>query len=155
VSKAFTRESDDPGEDLPLAPRAPLPPGVKNYVTPAGAQRLRDGLASLLATKTDEDQRRDARVLQLQEIIASLVIAEPPAERDVIRFGATVMLRRGSEPEDTYRLVGVDEIDLDRNDISWLSPLARALIGRRAGDHVLFRSPSGLEEITVLSVRYE
>jgi transcription elongation factor GreB len=150
VSKAFTRESDE-NESFVLPARAPLPPGVKNYITPAGAQRLRDELASL--SSLEKNPTREARLRQLQEIIASLVIAEPPVERDTVRFGATVRVQRPHETE-TYRLVGVDETDLDRNEISWLSPLGKVLLRKRAGDRVSFRSPAGPEEIKILSVDY-
>jgi transcription elongation factor GreB len=154
VSKAFTRESDDAGEELPLRPRAPLPPGTRNYITSAGAQRLREELAQLEQTSGRENSRRDARLRQLREIIESLVVAEPPVDREVIRFGATVTVRRSNGTEQ-YRLVGVDETDLDANEISWLSPLARALIGKRAGDRVQFRAPSGVEELVIDAVSYD
>ena len=156
MSKAFTRESDE-NEELVLPARVPLPPGVKNYITAAGAQRLGDRLASLLASRTTENQQsqlREARIRQLQEIVGSLVIAEPPAERAVVRFGATVTVRRQNETE-TYRLVGVDETDLDNNEISWLSPLAKVLLGKRAGDQVRFRLPAGMEELSIVSVTYQ
>lgn len=163
MSKAFTRESDEDVNDLPLPVRVPLPPGVKNYITPAGAARLRQELERLIemrgkdATSAGPADHRapDARARQLQEIIASLVVAEPaPAGNDVVRFGASVTLQRPGETA-VYRIVGVDETDIDRNEISWLSPLAKALMGRRAGDRLRFRAPSGEEEITILSVRYE
>jgi transcription elongation factor GreB len=153
VSKAFTRESDE-SESVVLPARAPLPPGVKNYITAAGAQRLRDELASLIENGSKEkDLSREVRIRQLQEIIATLVIAESPVERDTVRFGATVRVQRQNETE-TYRLVGVDETNLDRNEISWLSPLGKVLLGKRAGDGVRFRSPAGTEEIKILSVEY-
>jgi len=153
VSKAFTRESDE-SESFVLPVRVPLPPGVKNYITPAGAQRLRDELASLVEHASPEkNPSREARIRQLQDIIASLVIAEPPAERDTVRFGATIRVQRPHETE-TYRLVGVDETDLDRNEISWLSPLGKVLLGKRASDRVRFRTPAGPEELTILSVDY-
>ncbi len=153
MSKAFTRESDE-SEDVVVPVRAPLPPGVKNYITPGGAHRLRDQLAALVERNSAEkNPSREARIRQLQEIIGSLVIAEPPTERDAIRFGATVRVQRQKEAEN-YRLVGVDETDLDRNEISWLSPLGKVLLGKRVGDRVRFRSPGGLEEITVMSVDY-
>lgn len=155
MSKAFTRESDDESDPAPLPPRAPLPFGAKNYITPAGAQRLRDELEELRRQSGSSQIRsRDARLRQLMEIVPTLVISEPPAhEHDMVRFGATVRLRRQNE-EAEYRIVGVDEADLDRNEISWLSPLARALIGRRAGETVRFRSPAGDEQIAILEVSY-
>ncbi len=157
MSKAFTRESDE-NEDFTLPPRTALPPGVRNYITSAGAQRLRDKLATLLdggpsLEKTQQSQAREARIRQLREIIDTLVISEPPAERDTVRFGATVTVQRQSEAE-TYRLVGIDETNLDRNEISWLSPLGKVLLGKRAGDRVRFSSPAGFEELTILTVAY-
>jgi len=152
VSKAFTRESDD-REEVVLPVRAPLPPGVNNYITVAGAQRLRAELDRLLARGGEKNPSREARLRQLQEIIGSLIIAEPPAEKETVRFGATVTVQRGTEKEG-YKLVGVDETDLDRNEISWLSPLAKVLLGKRAGDRVRFRAPDGWEDILILSVSY-
>jgi transcription elongation factor GreB len=154
MSKAFTRESDDEAEVVP-PPRPALPFGVKNYVTRAGADRLREELVRLLADHSEATKHtREARIRQLQEILPTLVIAEPPAEKDVVRFGAriTVQRRGGSE---TYRLVGVDETDLDANEISWISPLAKSLLGKRVGDRVRFGGPSEAEEIVLLAVSYE
>jgi transcription elongation factor GreB len=61
-------------------------------------------------------------------------------------------VKRGPETE-TYIIVGVDEIDLDRNHISWLSPLARALMSHRAGDRISFKSPAGQEQLEIVSIR--
>ena len=155
VSKAFTRESDDAAPEPVVRPRAPLPPGTRNYITPQGAQRLREELAQLLENKSGEvSGAREGRLRQLQETLASVTIAEPPADRSVIRFGATVTLERGGATE-TFQLAGLDETDLEANRISWLSPLARALIGHRAGERVRFRSPAGMEEIRIAAVVYE
>jgi transcription elongation factor GreB len=126
---------------------------VKNYITPAGAQKLRDRRARLQASAGEKSPSREARVRQLQEIVASLVIAEAPVEKETIRFGATVSVQRGKELE-SYRLVGLDETNLDRNEVSWLSPLAKVLLGKRAGDRVRFRAPGGWEELVILSVSY-
>ena len=153
MSKAFTRESDE-SESFVLPTRAPLPPGVKNYITPAGAQRLRNKLASLAEhSLSEKNPSRETRIRQLREIIATLVIAETPVERDTVRFGATVRVQRQNETE-TYRLVGVDETDLDRNEVSWLSPLGKVLLGKRAGDRVRVRAPAGTEELVILAVEY-
>lgn len=158
MSKAFTRESDDASAEVPIAPRAPLPPGVKNYITQAGARRLQEELARLERERPgggDDSGRIAARIRQLQEIIASLVIADPPAqEREVVRFGATVEVQRKDGAE-TYRIVGVDETNLDQNEISWLSPLAKSLLGARVGERVQFRAPAGPEELQILAVKYE
>ena len=79
-----------------------------------------------------------------------MVIVEP-ARSELVRFGSTVSVVQNGSPE-TYRIVGVDEIDLDRDHISWLSPLARALMGRRAGDKITFRAPAGPQEISISSI---
>lgn len=156
MSKAFTRESDDDRDDAPLPVRSPLPLGTRNYITPQGAQRLREELAALEAAvkKGPGSRGRDARLKQLMEIVPTLVVAEAPAaEREVIRFGASVKVLRAGV-EESYRIVGVDETDIDRNEISWLSPFARALIGRRRGETIRFRSAAGNEPVEILGVSY-
>jgi transcription elongation factor GreB len=154
VSKAFTKE--DGGEEIFAPPRAPLPPGTKNYITKSGADRIQAELSDLILKKREqpgpqsEQLNRDARIQYLQALINSFVVVEPSAS-DVVRFGATVTLKRGSQTE-TYTIVGVDEIDLDRNRISWLSPLSRALMSRRVGDRISFKSPIGMEQLEILAV---
>ena len=154
MSKAFTRE--DGGEEIFALPRAPLPPGTKNYITKSGAERIQAELSDLILKKREhpgsesEQLNRDARIQHLQALINSFVVVEPSAS-DVVRFGASVKLTRGSHTE-TYTIVGVDEIDLDRNRISWLSPLARTLMSRRAGDRISFKSPAGVEQLEILAV---
>lgn len=154
MSKAFTREDDDSGELL-APPRSPLPSGTQNYITPQGAAKISAELDRLLEQKRsspDTSDRRplDARIQHLQSLVPTLVIVTPGAS-DVVRFGSTVeVVQNGSR--ETYRLVGVDEIDLDQNEISWLSPLARALMSRKVGDRIQFRAPSGPQEITILAI---
>ena len=170
MSKAFTRESDDT-PDLPILrrPSSSLPPGVPNYVTPDGAQRLRDELERLVQVErpalqeqhgADEIkerlQRLDLKIRQLEEILQSIVIVPPPSPgEEHIRFGATVAVRDSSGEESCYRIVGVDETDIDRGWISWLSPLAKALLNARVGDRVRFRLPAGERELEILRVRCE
>ena len=84
----------------------------------------------------------------------SPMAAQIPAEQEKVAFGATVLIRHGNGEEEAYRIVGVEEADPDHGSISWISPLARALLSRRAGDRVRFRSPAGEEELTILSGRY-
>lgn len=154
MSKAFTKE--DGGEEIFAPPRAPLPPGTKNYITKSGAERIQAELSDLILKKreqpaTQSDQlNRDARIQHLQTLINSFVVVEPSAS-DTVRFGATVTLKRGSQSE-TYTIVGVDEIDLDRNCISWLSPLARALMSHRVGNRISFKAPTGVEQLEILAV---
>ena len=170
MSKAFTKESDDAGDDaLPLL-RPHLPPGVTNLITAAGAQRLRRELAELLDRKqrladakaeasesSQADQRKlQPRIRQLQQILQSVVVTEHPAgDRGRVGFGARVTVRHANQEEITYRIVGVEESNPARDEISWVSPLARQLMGHRAGDRVRFRSPAGEEELEIVALAYE
>lgn len=168
MSRAFVRESDDRPE-LPIArPASSLAPGAKNYLTLDGAERLRDELQrlveverpALVSASADPDAKRqllilDQRFHQLEQSLQTAEIITPPAGGDdTVRFGATVMVRRASGDEDQYRIVGVDEIDLDRGWVSWLSPIARALLNARLGDHVRFKFPSGEEDLEVMAITY-
>jgi transcription elongation factor GreB len=170
MSRAFVRESDDRPE-LPIARQpSPLPPGAKNYLTPGGAQRLREELRQLVeverpplaaAVSSDPDARRqllalDQRIQQLEESLQTAEVVEPPArDTDNVRFGATVTVRRATGDEDQYRIVGVDEIDLDRGWVSWLAPIAKALMNARRGERVRFKFPSGEEELDIVEISYE
>lgn len=99
----------------------------------------------------DAERRRiDAAIYNLQQTLSSVVVADIPADREKVAFGATVVIRRGDGEEERYRIVGMDEADPESGAISWLSPLARALLSRRAGERVGFRE----EELTILSVGY-
>ena len=158
MSKAFTRE--DGGEEIFAPPRAPLPPGTKNYITQRGAERIAAELRDLIQRKRDLSESSevasgqkvlDGRIQHLQALVNSFVVVEPSAS-DLVRFGAEVQLRRGAQTE-TYTIVGVDEIDLDKNHISWLSPLARALMSRRVGERVNFKSPAGQQELEIVAIR--
>lgn len=165
MSKAFT---DEEAADAPpiVPPRAPLPAGVPNYVTARGLGLLRDELAALdaerAAAERSGDDRTRAQALAalaerraaLAERIASAELVPPPPSADVVRFGATVTVA-GEAGRRRYRLVGVDEADATRADIAFVAPLARALLGRAAGDVVRFRSPRGEEELEITAVAYE
>jgi transcription elongation factor GreB len=170
MSRAFVRESDFP--QLPELPPqlSPLPPGAKNYLTPGGAQRLRDELARLLtqerpplagAELDDTDAKRalqilDQRIRYLQESLRTAEVSPPPAAPiDTVVFGATVRVREKNGAETTYRIVGVDETDLERNWVSWLSPIARALLNTKLGQRVLFKAPRGTKELEIVEVKYE
>jgi transcription elongation factor GreB len=170
VSKAFTRESDDVPE-LPALLRqpSPLPPGAKNYLTREGAARLREELNRLIqvdriqvsASPRDVDAKRqlqmvDQRIHYLQQSLRSAVVVSPPvAPEDRVRFGATVTVRDRDGAESRYRIVGVDETDLNRGWVSWVSPLAKALLNARVGQHVRFKLPSGEEELEIVGIAYE
>ena len=169
MSKAFTRESDGASELPPIRrPASPLPPGARNYLTPHGERRLRQELERLVqierpqltASIHEEDVRRqvqllDQRILQIQESLRSAVIVPPSAEpHDTVRFGATVTVRGRGGTESRYRIVGVDETDIDQGCVSWLSPIATALLNARVGERVRFRFPSGEEELEIVGVEY-
>jgi transcription elongation factor GreB len=161
MSKAFTRE-DDELESLPALQAAPLPPGVKNYITPAGDRALRESFEALqnrraqLAGTADRSQLAsiDQKLARLTQILSSVLVA-PITPSEEVRFGATVDVKYPSGDVETFRIVGVNEIDLDRNWISWQSPIARALMNAKAGQAVKWKAPAGELKLEVLSVRYE
>lgn len=170
MSKAFTREDDSPELPAPPRPVSVLPPGAKNYLTPRGAIRLRTELERLIelerpkfAAKAVEDEEAkrqlqpiDLRIQHLQHTLQTAVVTGPPATPDnVVRFGAIVSVRDRSGTGSTYQIVGVDETDLDENRVSWLSPIAKALLNSSLGQRVRFRLPGGDEELEIVSVRYE
>jgi len=166
MSKAFTREDDS--EELPLPPRrsSPLPPGAKNYLTSDGARRLRGELDRCIERRVKvvgdsadarlQLQKIDQHIATLQAVLDSSVVTSPPEKPwDEVRFGASVKVRDTAGGESTYRIVGVDETDIDRDWVSWVSPIARALLNARVGQRVRFRVPAGERELEVLSIAYE
>ena len=158
VSKAFTRESDEVEPEEIHSVRPQLPPRAKNYITREGADRVRHRLNELLEKRRlakDPDRASDSTIRKLESILASVVVAELPADRDKIAIGASVVVRYPSDCEEAYRVVGVDEADPGHDRISWISPLARALLNHKAGDKVLVKSPAGEQELTILKVQYD
>ena len=166
MSKAFTKDDDD-GAPVLVAPRAPLPPGVTNYVTPESFAALRAELAGLLEARAllgaiELDATRAARAAGLAPRIAELevrlgnteVVAPPEQPPDVVRFGATVTVRSAVGEERAYRIVGVDEANAAEGRIGFVAPLARALLGKRVGDTVLLLTPHGEEELEVAALEY-
>lgn len=170
MSKAFTREETD-GPNIPELPplASTLPLGAKNYMTRDGAARLREELVRLVeisrprlaASRDDPDSKRqlagvDQRIVQLEQSLQSAeVVHLPLGETDLVRFGATVVVREESGEESTYRIVGVDETDFDRGWVSWLSPIAKALVNARLGERVRFKFPSGEEDLWIVGISYE
>ena len=182
MNKAFVRESDDDDEEA-LSPSLKLPPGTRNYITPGGHARLKDELEHLVkrerphvvevvawaASNGDRSEngdyiygkRRlreiDRRIRFLTKRIESAEIVDPlrQGDNDQIFFGARVTIADADGVENTYTIVGVDETDVSQGRISWISPLARALIKSREGDVIRFQSPVGIREIDILEVRYE
>ncbi|MDH6642843.1 transcription elongation factor GreB [Ralstonia sp. GP73] len=182
MNKAFVREdSGDDEDDLPEG-AAPLPPGSKNYITPAGYERLRTELMHLIDTERPEvvgivswaasngDRSENGDYLygkkRLREIDrrirfltrriekAEVVDASLQGDNDQIFFGATVTYANQRGEEKTITIVGMDEVDLDIGHVSWISPIARALIKARVGDTVPLRTPTGVEQIDILEVKY-
>lgn len=165
MSKAFTRESDDAPETRPmLRPASALPPGAKNYLTPNGARQKQEELDTLLAkrpaTAAVETRHQVSdparRIAQLQQCLASAVITPPPAPPwEQARFGATVTVRSPNGDESRYRIVGVEETDLDRDWVSWLSPIARALLNASIGERVRFQFPDGEAQLEIVALTYD
>jgi transcription elongation factor GreB len=182
MNKAFVRESDSDDDDEALSPSLKLPAGTRNYITPAGHARLRDELEHLVkrerphvveivawaASNGDRSEngdyiygkRRlreiDRRIRFLTKRLENAEVVDPlrQGDNDQIFFGARVTVADQDGVENTYTIVGVDEMDVGRGRISWISPLARALIKNREGDSIRFQSPLGIREIDIIEVVY-
>ena len=160
MSRAFVKE-DDFAESAPLRPLPTLPPGVKNYITREGAEGLRGELAKLeaqrarVAAAKDRAQASDLdqRISRLGEILGSVTVVELAAAEDV-RFGASVTVKYPAGDAERFKIVGINEIDLERNHISWQSPLAKALMNAKAGEVVTFKAPAGVQKLEILRVEY-
>jgi transcription elongation factor GreB len=166
MSKAFLRESDVPEATDPLPRVSTLPPGAKNYLTEEGATILRERLEHwvnvvrppLAAHSSHGDTRNellklDAQIRRLQESLRSAeIIPQGDAGAEAVRIGHVVTVRDSSGELETFRIVGVDETELFPNAISWLSPLARALLNARVGQWVEFRAPRGPQRFQVISI---
>ena len=141
MSRAFTKERDDAPEPEVVAP----PRSGPNHITAGGLAGLRERLAA--ATDPRERER-------LEHSIETAVVVEPPEDRTVAAFGATVTVDDGSGKPQRYTLVGEDEVDVKAGRIGSNSPLAQALIGARAGDSVVWHRPVGDRPLTVREVSY-
>lgn len=180
MNKAFTRESEDE-DDLDSTPA--LPQGVKNYITPAGHKRLKDEFDHLWKVERPElvktitwaasngdrsengdyiyGKRRlreiDRRLRFLSKRLDNAEVVDP-AQRgacDQVFFGATVTVCNAQGKEHTYSIVGMDEVDPGRGRISWISPLARALLKAHEGDTVSLQTPGGMEQLEVIDICYK
>ncbi len=182
MSKAFTREqdSDDEDEDTPDAPK--LPPGTKNYITPAGYAALkaefdelyrveRPKLVETIAWAASNGDRSengdyiygkrrlrqiDSRIRFLARRMEAAEVVDPAQQgaNDQVFFGATVTYSTRAGEELTVQIVGIDETKPSSGLISWISPVARALLKAREGDVVALMTPAGREELEILEVRY-
>ncbi|MBA3960708.1 MAG: GreA/GreB family elongation factor [Chthoniobacterales bacterium] len=134
MSKAFTKEDIDPPERSGRARSAAgLPPGATNYITARGAKRLRDQLENLRRAN-DKDEEK---IAQLEETLKSASVVTPPEEPgNEVGFGARVTLRDTRGQLTTFLIVGVDELALDSDTVSWISPLGRELLAAKLGDSV-------------------
>src|SRR4029450_3632888 len=161
-------------------------PKLKNYITPAGLQRLKDEHRFLMnrerpavtqvvawaASNGDRSENADylygkrrlreidRRIRFLTKRIDAAEVVDPEASRSgralkQVFFGATVRYANAAGTERVVSIVGADEVDLDRNYVSWLSPLARALMKSGPGDTVILRAPGGTEHLDILEVVYQ
>jgi len=166
VSRAFTKE-DDTGPELVVVPRAPLPLGAHNYVTPRGLRRLqaehaaieRERLGLESSDSADRSARLNAlaqRLAALEERIVSAELVDPRSQpHDCVRFGARVRVRHESGAESEYRVVGVDEADASVGLLAFSAPLARALLGKRVGEVAVLQTPRASDELEVLDIAYD
>lgn len=184
MSKAFTKEQDNDSLDLSeeLEQEDSLPKSTKNYITPAGADKLKAELKKLLYEERPElvktvswaasngdrsengdyiyGKRRlreiDRRIRFLTKRLEAAEIVDPLNQaKDRVLFGATVTVSDEDGKERTYQIVGIDETDVQRGRVSWISPVAKALLGSKEGDAVVLHTPKGDEELEIVSIRYE
>src|SRR6476646_4381668 len=181
MSKAFVKETDDadiePADDAPA-----ITVGVKNYMTPEGHRRMQEELRRLMreerpkvvevvawaAGNGDRSENGDyiygkkrlreidsrIRFLTKRLEVAEIVDPQRQKNRDQVFFGATVTYADRDGTEKTVTIVGIDEADLDQGQVSWVSPIARALMKAHEGDVVELRTPSGIEPIEIIEIRY-
>jgi transcription elongation factor GreB len=182
MSKAFTRESDENDDGPEVDEPQGLPAGSKNYVTPEGYARLRAELQDLIGNERPKiveivswaagngdrsengdyiyGKRRlreiDRRIRFLTKRLEHTQIVDPAQQTkpDQVFFGATVTYADDKGTEHTITIVGIDEADLADAKVSWISPIARALLKARQGDVVDVRTPLGLQSLEVVEIRY-
>ena len=181
MSKAFTKETDaESDDDTPES--AALPTGVRNYITPAGLARLqaevkqlqqveRPKVVEIVAWAAGNGDRSengdyiygkrrlreiDRRIRFLLKRLEIAVPVDPKQQknRDQVFFGATVTYANSRDEEQTVRIVGVDEARSEQGEVSWNSPIARALLQAREGDTVRVQTPGGTEPIEVVRIAY-
>ena len=131
MSRAFVKEDVDPPERSGRKRSASgLPPGATNYITARGAKRLREELQKLRAANASSE-----RIIELEQILASGHIVDPPdVPSNSVTFGATVTVKDKQGATTTFTVVGVDELNFERDAVSWISPLGKALLAADMGD---------------------
>ena len=182
MSKAFTRESDAADDDDEDGAAPPLPQGARNYMTPQGYARLRAELIALLdderpkvvevvswAAKNGDRSENgdylygkkrlreiDRRIRFLTKRLDIAEVVDPSAHHggEQVFFGATVTYATSRGEERTITIKGIDEADSLNGEVSWVAPVARALLKAREGDEVQLVTPAGIERLEVLEVRY-
>ena len=182
MNKAFTREVDREEEEDDDVAAAVLPQGAKNYITVAGYQRLRQELMTLLdderpkvveavswAAKNGDRSENgdylygkkrlreiDRRIRFLTKRLDVAEVVDPSLHHgnEQVFFRATVRYASDHGEERTIRIIGVDEAESARGEVSWIAPIARALLKARVGDEVRLTTPRGVEVLEVLEVRY-
>jgi transcription elongation factor GreB len=166
MSRGFVKEDDQ--EETPLVPpRAEVPNGVTNYVTPFGMEELRTEKQALINEKgaieavTEQEKRIasnfiQAKIYLLEDRIATAKIVDL-SEQPVgeIRFGATVKLKIGNSSKfQTYQLVGVDEADIAKSKLSFVSPIAKILIGKKVGEQAILKLAKEVRIFEVMGIKY-
>ncbi len=182
MNKAFVKESESDEEDDATPGLPPLPAGTRNYLTPQGYRRLRDELMQLLdeerpkivevvswAAKNGDRSENgdylygkkrlreiDRRIRFLTKRLDIAEVADPSLHHgsDQIFFGATVTYANAQGQERTITIKGIDESDSLAGEVSWIAPIARALLKAREGDEVTLATPGGVEKLEVIEVRY-
>ena len=183
MSKAFTKNDDGGNDDDDLdSEQDALPPNLKNYMTPTGFSALQQELrvlqreerpkvveiVSWAAGNGDRSENGDyiygkkrlreidRRIRYLSKRIQSAEVVDPERQQGLeqVFFGATVTYAKEDDTEHTVTLVGLDEADLAKGKISWISPLAKTLMKTRVGDVVELHAPSGREKIEVIAIAY-
>lgn len=180
MSQAFVREAE--AEDEEAAELAPLPPGTRNYITPAGHARMQAELAELVrrerpqvvavvawaASNGDRSENGDylygkkrlreldRRIRWLTRRLEQAVVVDPTRQerRDTVFFGATVECQDADGNRARYSIVGLDEAAPARGRISWRSPLAQVLLKARLGDRVRLYAPGGMRELEIVAIEY-
>ncbi|PVX50849.1 transcription elongation factor GreB [Balneicella halophila] len=164
MSRGFVKESDQ--EEVPLVvPRAPIPNGVTNYVTPNGLEELEEEQKQLIAKreklKTENAEKNRVQInhiranldLLVKRINSAIVIDLENQPKDTVHFGATVTIcMEDDSDEQHYQIVGVDEADISKNKVSFLSPIARVLMNKKVGDQFNLKTPKSDRAMKVKAI---
>jgi len=166
MSRGFVKEEDQE-EPVIIPPRAAIPDGVTNYVTPNGLQELQLELKGLenerssINIKDDTEKRRaqgliDGKTKLLAERIQSARVLKPEEQaQDEIRFGAHIKLKKlDSSQIQKFQIVGVDEANIKKQKIAFVAPIARAVTGKQVGETVDFKLGNETRKLKVLEIKY-